>query len=90
MSEVWVAMVRKAHGEENDVHGVYSSREAVFEALLALPNMTVYVDAAGNVQGRPVREHDWSKGLGWQALLPEYWATAEPWEVQERQAAQAQ
>jgi hypothetical protein len=88
MDKVWVATVRKAHGEENGVYGVYDSREAVFEALKELPNITVWVDAAGNVQGRPVRERDWSKGL-YQPYLPEYWATAEAYRVQGRVKLQA-
>ena len=44
MDEVWVAMTWKAHGDEEYVHGVFGSREAAFESLKALPNMTVYVD----------------------------------------------
>ena len=44
----------RAHGDEMDVHGVFESREAAFESLKALPNMTVYVDEHGfNVVSRP-------------------------------------
>jgi len=83
MDEVWVATTWSAHGEDSGVHGVFDSREAAFESLKALPNMTAYTDSAGNVRGRPKKERDWSLGLrqGW---IPEKWAIAEPVKVQGR------
>lgn len=85
MDEVWVAQTWKAHGDETDVHGVFESREAAFESLKALPNMTVYVDEHGNVAGRPVKQQEpgerrWGRG----PYVPERWASAEPYKVQGR------
>lgn len=90
--EVWVAETWHAHGEGCCVHGVYASREAAFEDLKKLPNMTVYVNEHGNVVGRPKREWDWSQR--WSELFPgdgtirlppaEKWAMARPMQVQAR------
>jgi hypothetical protein len=84
--EVWVAETWKAHGYDHDVLGVYGSREAAFEALKAEPNMTVWVDEAGAVHGRPIREPAFS----WpprHAFMPVKWAQAMPMRVQDRKAA---
>jgi hypothetical protein len=87
VEEVWVAETWEAHGYGHCVHGVYGSREAAFEALKALPNMTVYVDAAGNVQGRPRKERDLGRIIGegrWGSMPPERWATAQAFKVEGR------
>ena len=86
MAETW-----EAHGYSHDVHGVYDSRGAAFEALKAMPNMTVYVDAAGEVQGRPRKERDIGRAIGEWSLggvpswFPVRWAHAHPMEVEGRQ-----
>ncbi len=80
MDEVWVAEVWQAHGYGHGVHAVYGSREAAFEALRAMPNMTVYVDAAGEVRGRPRVE----RGRSAEAHLPEWWAHAHPMMIEGR------
>ena len=51
--EVWVAETWGAHGYGHDVLGLYDSREAAFEGLKAVPDMTVYVDERGHLAGRP-------------------------------------
>lgn len=84
---VWVALAWDAHGYNTRIHGVYESREAAFDGLRDMPNMTVYVDLAGHVRGRPRRER-----IGIDLLrrnegrLPEQWAEARPWTVAERVA----
>lgn len=86
MDEVWVALTWKAHGYEEDIHGVFDSREAAFESLKALPNMTVYVDEQGNVAGRPRKEQEPGALLRGGPYVPEYWASAAPYKVQGRAA----
>jgi hypothetical protein len=65
--EVWVVTISQAHGEGNDVSGVYDSREAAFEALRA-EGMTVYIDQYGQVQGDPPNERD--LGAWWGEAVP--------------------
>ena len=85
MDEVWVALTWKAHGYEEDIHGVFDSREAAFESLKALPNMTVYTDEHGNVAGRPVKQREPGEILRRRSpYVPERWASAEPYTVQGR------
>ena len=85
MDEVWVAMTWKAHGDEETVYGVFDSREAAFESLKALPNMTVYVDEHGQVAGRPRKEQEPGAFLRRRGpYVPEYWASAAPYKVQGR------
>lgn len=83
MDEVWVAEVWKAHGYSHGVHAVYGSREAAFEALRAMPNMTVYVDAAGEVRGRPRKERVPGAGA-YLSAPPEWWAHAHPMMIEGR------
>ena len=71
MDEVWVALTWKAHGYEEDIHGVFDSREAAFESLKALPNMAVYVDEHGSVAGRPAKEAKPGDALRRRAYVPE-------------------
>jgi hypothetical protein len=86
MDEVWVALTWEAHGYGTRVFGAYGSREAAFEALKALPNMTVYVDAAGEVRGRPRKERSPGMSLRyWMNQPPERWAHARPVKVESRQ-----
>lgn len=79
---IWVALAWGAHGHGTRIHGVYSTREAAFEDLRNLPNMTVWVDLAGHVRGRPRRER--SGDAHWRGWLPEQWAEARPWKIQDR------
>ena len=69
--EVRVAETWRAHGYGRSVLGVYSSREAAFEALKAQPGMTAWVDEHGNVRGRPRNEDRFGAEWGW----------ASPWGV---------
>lgn len=88
MDEVWVAQTWKAHGYDMDIHGVFDSREAAFESLKALPNMTVYVNEHGNVAGRPSKRQEPGEVLRRRGpYVPEYWASAEPFKVQGRAPA---
>lgn len=80
--EVWVAHGHCGWGEEARVVGLYDSREAAFEGLKKRPNMTVYVDDQGRVQGRPKKQD----GLYFERM----WATAWPMTVQGRQAPDPQ
>ena len=88
VDEVWVAETWSAYGEDRGVHGVFESREAAFESLKALPNMTVYVGDDGFVHGRPVKERSTRGSLrewmAWSLRNPEKWAVAEPYKVQGR------
>lgn len=85
MNEVWVAETWRLYGEDRCVRGLYDSREAAFEALRALPNMTVYTDGHGQVRGRPRKVHEPGTfvrgGVQW---VPEEWAIAHPMRVQGR------
>lgn len=72
--EVWVAETWGAHGYGRAVLGVYSSREAAFEALKAQANMTVWTDEHGNVHGRPRNEDRYGAE----------WGLASPWRVRGR------
>lgn len=74
--EVWVAETWRAHGYGRGVLGVYSSREAAFEALKAQPGMTAWVDEHGNVHARP-RDED---------RFGAEWGLASPWRVRGRTA----
>ena len=90
MDEVWVALTWKAHGYEEDIHGVFDSREAAFESLKALPNMTVYVDEHGHVAGRPAKRQEPGELLRRRGpYVPEYWASAAPYTVQGRAGSPA-
>jgi hypothetical protein len=81
---IWVALIHSGHGEDTMIHGAYESREAAFEGLRDLPNMTVYIDLAGHVRGRPRRERTGIDLLRRSAYLPERWAEARPWTVRGR------
>lgn len=74
MSQVWVVETWEAHGYSHYIQGVYESREAAFEGLKDEPNMTVYVDDHGLLQGKPKRE----RGFG------DCWAGGRPHEVKGR------
>jgi hypothetical protein len=80
--EVWVVETHRGHGESARVHGVYVSREAAWDALKELPNMTVYVDDDGRLQGRPKNE-------SWQNPN-RLWAWGHPMRMQARKSATAQ
>jgi hypothetical protein len=92
MAEIWVAETWKAHGYDRTVYGLYDSREGAFEALKALPNMTVWVDRHhGKLHGRPRKVRQRlavpSAGTWDRHPLPERWAIAQPMEVQSRAPA---
>lgn len=68
--EVWVAETWHAHGEAQRVEGVYDSREAAFEGLKAVPDMTVYVDERGHLVGRPRHEREYLARWGKARPMP--------------------
>ena len=79
-AQVWVAETWNAHGYDQMVLGVYTSREAAFQALKERPNMTVYTDENGHVKARPCREPSFSDQVI--AYLPVKWGRAFPAVVQ--------
>ena len=80
-----MALAWGAHGCGSRICGVYESREAAFEGIKDMPNMTVYVDRAGIVRGHPRKERTGLDLLRRDAVrLPEQWAEARPWTVMER------
>ena len=81
--EVWVAETWGPHGEGQWMLGVFSSREAAFDALRDQPNMTVYVGEDGWVHGRPRREHSfsWPPAKPW---VPVKWGQARPMMIRGR------
>ena len=83
---IWVALIHSGYGEDTMIQGAYESREAAFEGLRDMPNMTVWVDLAGHVRGRPRRERTGIDLLRRWPNLPEKWAEARPWTVQGRAA----
>lgn len=76
---VWVVETHSGHGEDADVLGVYRSREAAWDAIKALPDVTAYMDGNGNVRGRPKNE-----GRPNSVMRPRYYAWGHPMTVQDR------
>lgn len=86
MAETW-----RHYGEDRYVQGLYDSREAAFEGLKEIPEMTVYVGADGSVIGRPrhpggPKEWKEPRGRGWLEPDRRTWAIARPMKVRGRKA----
>lgn len=70
MEQVWVAETWHAHGEEHMIKGIYDSREAAFEGLKSVPDMTIYIAEDGSLIGRPRHEREYLARWGRARLMP--------------------